>query len=495
MQHIRSSLPAEVSAILDRATVASAAYGDFDRAKVSRIVEAVARVADEHSERLGHWAAEETGFGVAEHKVAKNRNTVREFMRQYGSENYCDHRIDRDAKILRTPRPAGVIFGVTQSTSPTAAVIFKVLSALLTRNVIVISPHPAAKHVCHETIRLLATAAESAGAPRDVIQAIEDPNIPLVEAVMGDTRTRLILATGGAGVVRSAYRSGRPALGVGPGNPPIVVDETADLRLAAKGMVESKTFDNSVLCTADSAVFAVESIAATLQEYLRAEGAHVCGPDETRRLRDYIWPAGIFNTKAVGRTALELAEAAGLRVPFGTRVLVTPFNEVDESEWLTHEKLCPVLAFQSVANFEMAMSNAKKMLSIVGAGHSAGIYSTNPQRVLDYSYELPVYRVAVNVSASLHNAGIGTHLPVTMSVGTGYLGGSSSADNLNPEHLVQWNQTAYSADPAVEFPDFSSLRRSNATNGTSPAADGDILLELRRIVLEELHSLLRPNHG
>lgn len=489
-----SYIPQHVNEILDRGTVAAAAFANFDHRQVQKIVTEVARISEQHSERLAYLAAEETGFGVAKDKVEKNLNTVREFMRQYGNQNYCDHRVDESAKILRTPRPAGLIFAVTQSTSPTAAVFFKVLCAMITRSAILISPHPSAKRVSVEAAELLARAAENAGAPRDVIQIIAEPSIPLVEAVMGDDRVRLVVATGGLGVVQAAYRSGTPALGVGPGNPPIVVDETADLRAAAKGIIASKVFDNSILCTTDSVVFAVQSIADSLLNELRTEGAYICNPIETDKVRSYVYPGGTLNTQAVGRTAVELAEKSGISVPVGTTALVTPFTQVVDEEPFTHEKLCPVLGFHVVPDFQTGLERAKAMLGFVGAGHSAGIYSTDAQRVLDYSYALPVYRFAVNTSACLSNAGIGTHLPVTMSIGTGLLGGSASAENLNPEHFVQWAQTAYASDQTVRFPEFSGMKRSEWTHPRNTQdPNSEILADLRRIVLEELQNLMRTN--
>ncbi len=488
MSQTSPEVPAYVGDMLDRATAAAAEFAEFEYPQVRRILDAVARVGEQNAERLGHLAAEETGFGVAEDKVTKNFATIRQMMQEYAGKNYCDHRVDTEKKILLTPRPAGVIFGVTPSTGATAAIFFKVMSALISRNAIIISPHPAGKRVGAETVALLARAAEEAGAPKGAVQVLAEPTIPLVEAVMADRRTRLVLATGGGPVVSAAYHSGTPAFGVGPGNPPCIVDETADIAQAAENIYASKIFDNSILCTAESVVFAVESIAPRLLNELQARGSYICSREETQRLRDYAWPGGKFNAKVVGRFAVDIAKDAGFQVPAGTRVLIAQFDDVVDEEPLTHEKLSPILGFNVVPDFDTARRRAVELVRIVGLGHSAAIHSNDPQRVLDLSYELPTYRVAVNVPSCLGNAGIGTNLPITMSVGTGYLGGSSSEQNINPDLLVQWSSTVYSSDPSVRFPDFTHLRHERG--GGTALNSQNLTEDLRRIVLEELQNLI-----
>jgi acyl-CoA reductase-like NAD-dependent aldehyde dehydrogenase len=467
---------------------------------VHRIVRAVAAAAEEHAERLGHEAVKETGFGVAADKVTKNQMIVRGFMKEYGNDDYCGHRVDSVAKIVEVPKPAGVIFALTPSTAPVATAYFKVLAAMLTRNAIVISPHPAAANVTAEAARVLGEAATAAGAPRHAIQVLAKPTIPVVEALMGDERTKLVVATGGGAVVRAAYRSGTPALGVGPGNPPVVVDETADLAQAAAKIVNSKAFDNSVNCTAESVLFAVASIVGTLRGHLERNDAYICDEAETQKIRDYAYPGGNFNAKVVGRTALDVARGAGVRVPQGTRILVAPIDRIADDEPLTHEKLCPVLAMRVVPDFSEALHEADALVRIVGVGHSAVIHTTDPQRILDYATALPVHRIAVNTEGSLGNAGWTSNTPLTMSVGTGFIGGSSTADNVTPGHLVQWSRTTYAADSSEPFPDFTRLRARNlqsvtgADNLAGNLSDEQIRTfirdDLRRIVLEELRDLI-----
>lgn len=511
-------LIARAGTALQRAQWAAGTFAKYEAGHVTRIVRAVAQVAHDHAQDLAEKAVKETGFGVVEDKVAKNRALSRGFVEAYATADFSSPRLDPDNKMIHTPKPAGVIFALTPSTSPVAALYFKVLSALLTRNAIVISPHPRTAQTCTEAAELLSLAATVAGAPDGVIQILREPTVPLIEATMADHRVNLILATGGAAVVKAAYRSGTPALGVGPGNAPVVVDETANVEAAARHIVASKTFDNSVLCTAESVLIAVQSVAKPLLEQLRRHGGHVCSPSETEQLRQLVFPDGRFNTDIVGISAPEIAKRAGFTTGGSTRLLLTPITHMLPEEVLTREKLSPILAVREVEDFDRAVLEAKSLLRIVGIGHSAVLHSETPQRVLDFSTALPVHRISVNAPGSLGNAGLGTTLPVTMSVGTGFAGGSSSGDNLSPEHLVQWNRTAYSDDPAVKFPQFSGLAPSQrfdpgtrvpphpvpsnardaarpavlaaTSNGSETSAPDSFREELRRIVLEELRELI-----
>jgi acyl-CoA reductase-like NAD-dependent aldehyde dehydrogenase len=362
---------------LERAEIAGRAFADYNREQVMRIVRAVAAAAEENAERLAQEAVRETGLGVVADKVTKNLAIARHFVSESGHLDFCGHRVDVGAKVVSVPKPPGVVLAVIPSTSPVAALYFKVLCALLTRNAVVVSPHPLAAQTGVEATRVLAAAATSAGAPADVIQVLPKPTIPLVEAMMADKRTKLVLATGGGPVVQAAYRSGTPAIGVGPGNPPVVVDETADLANAAASIVDSKVFDHSVLCTAESVLLQVGSVASTLQAHLEQNGAYVCSPAETQKIRSFMYPGGKFNTKVVGRSAADIARSASIRVPQTARILVTPINRVAEDEPLTHEKLSPVLAMRTVSDFAQAIREARALSSTARTRN--GCWTSRPQ--------------------------------------------------------------------------------------------------------------------
>ena len=287
--------------MLERAQWAASAYRSYDGAAVARIVAAVAAAGHDAAERFAAAAVAETGMGVVADKVVKNRACSRGIVEHYADHDYASPRVDPGAKIVEVSRPAGVVLALTPTTNPVATVYFKTILALMTRNAIVIAPHPRAKRCSADAAVLLAEAAVAAGAPDGVVQVVDEPSIPLIESMMADPRTDVIVATGGPGVVRAAYSSGNPALGVGPGNVPVFVDATADVASAARRIVDSKAFDNSVLCTNESVLIAEEAVAERLKAEMTRAGAHFLDPDATRRLRDYMFAGGSLNTDVAGR--------------------------------------------------------------------------------------------------------------------------------------------------------------------------------------------------
>jgi len=460
---------AQAGHMLERARWAARAYAEYDRGSVEAIVHAVAEAGYAEAERFAAAAVAETQMGVAAHKVVKNQACSRGIVEHYRGEDFVTPRIDTARKIVEVPRPAGVVLALTPTTNPVATVYFKTLLALMTRNAVVICPHPRAKQCSAEAARLLADAAVAAGAPDGIVQVVDEPTIPLVEALMGDERTDVIVATGGTGVVRAAYSSGNPALGVGPGNVPVLVDASADVAAAARRIVDSKAFDNSVLCTNESVLIAEESIAESLRSALTRAGAYVLGEDEAQRLRAYMFPDGHLNTDVVGRDASWIAGQAGLRVTPKTRVLVAPFDMVVTEEVLAHEKLSPVLGFTTVADAARGIRAARAVVRIGGAGHSAAIHSENPHVITEYAAQVPVLRVSVNVGNSTGSAGLDTNLDPSMTIGTGFVGRSSIGENLRPHHLLNWTRIAYNSDPAVAMPEFGGISPWHAPAGPVPA--------------------------
>ena len=451
--------------MLERASWAARAFATYDRASVLRIAEAVAQVAEDNAQKYAEWAVRETGFGVVEHKVIKNRLCSRGILDTYRDHDYVSPRVDAERKMVEVPRPAGVILALTPSTNPVSTVYFKILLALLTRNAIVISPHPFAKESCSDAARVLGEAAVAAGAPDGVVQVVEEPSIPLIDALMTDERTSVIVATGGVPVVRAAYSSGTPAIGVGPGNVPVLVDATADPAKAARRIVDSKSFDNSVLCTNESVLIVTEQAATALLRHLKQAGAYLLAPDERDRVAAMLFPGGRFDIRFVGKDASWIAAEAGLRVPNRTRVLLAPFDLVVPEEPLAHEKLCPVLGLVRVPTARRGIDAARAVLRLSGRGHSAAIHSTDPQVIMEYGAAVEVLRVAVNVGNSLGSAGLETNLAPTMTIGTGFFGRSSVGENLHPSHLVQWTRLAYNRDPAEPFGDFTGLIPWQASAG------------------------------
>jgi len=321
----------------------------------------------------------------------------------------------------------------------------------------------------------------------------------------------VILATGGGPMVRAAYSSGTPAIGVGPGNAPVYVDPDADQAAAARRIVDSKAFDNSVLCTHESVLISLEDNRGRLDRALRAAGAHVCSTAEVAKLRAWLFPEGHLNTGAVGKSAVWIAEQAGFRVVPSIRVLVAPIEQVGHDEPLTREKLSPVLAWAVAESFERATGMAQMILRMVGAGHSAAFHGEDPQKAMDFAAALSVYRVVVNAPCSQGAAGFATHLPPSFMIGTGYFGRSSVGENIGPQHLVHWTRLAWNADAAVRMPDMSGVSvpfegpeansrgapasarpRPVAVPAPSAAEAGGMDRELlRQIIVQELRELTR----
>ena len=510
---------AQAGHLLERARWAARAYADYDQAAVSAIVSAMADAGYAAAERFAEAAVTETEMGVAAHKVIKNRACSRGILEHYRGEDLISPRIDTARKIVEIPRPAGVVLAITPTTNPVSTVYFKVILSLMTRNAVVVAPHPRAKQCSADAARVLAEAAVNAGAPDGIVQVIDEPSIPLVEALMADERTDVIVATGGTGVVRAAYSSGNPALGVGPGNVPVFVDASADINAAARRIVDSKAFDNSVLCTNESVLIAEESIAERLRAALTRNGAHVLDPDDAQRLREFMFPFGHLNTDVVGRDAAWIAGQTGLRVTPKTRVLIAPFEHVVDEEVLTHEKLSPVLGMTTVADAERGIRAARAVVRIGGVGHSAAIHSETPSVITDFAAQVPVLRVSVNVGNSTGSSGLETNLPPSMTLGTGFVGRSSLGDNLRPHNLMNWTRIAYNSDSGVAMPNFAGItpwrspagpvpeypRASNERDGapqprhngypvvsraSEPGLDA-LRAELRQLVVEELAQLIK----
>ena len=482
--------------MLGRARWAATAFAGFDRERTRRIVESVAEVAYQNAERYAELTVEETGMGVAEHKRRKNEACSRGILERYGADDYVSVRVDAGAKIVSVPKPAGVVLALTPSTNPIATVYFKVLLGLMTRNAVVVSPHPFARRVCAEAVHALAAAAVAAGAPDGCLQVVEEPTIPLIEALMADSGVDVIVATGGTAVVRAAYRSGNPSLGVGPGNVPALVDASADIAAAARCLADSKAFDNSILCTNESVAIVEERAADALERELERNGAHVLDAEEADRARATLYPGGRIETSLAGKDAAQLAQAAGIRVPGGTRVLVAPFPLVVPEEPLATEKLFPLLGLVRVPDAARGIAAARALLRIGGAGHSAVIHSRDPRTILAYGAAVGVLRVAVNAPGSTGSAGLDTNLAPTMTVGTGFFGRSSLTENLQPRHLLQWTRLAYAADAAEPFGDFTGLQPWSARPEPAPVvvpADGGDQVsreDVRRMILDELRELV-----
>jgi acyl-CoA reductase-like NAD-dependent aldehyde dehydrogenase len=337
----------------------------------------------------------------------------------------------------------------------------------------------------------------------------------LIDHIMKSPKINVILATGGTPMVRAAYSSGNPAIGVGPGNAPVLVDATADIDLAAKRIVESKSFDNSILCTNESVVVAEQAIADRLLASLRGAGAYVAKPEEVDQLRELLFGLGSFNIDVLGKSAGEIGQKAGLRVPANARIIVAEIDRVGIDEPLSKEKLCPVLGFIRAEHADAAITVSRALVRLSGAGHSAAIHSHNPQTILKYAATVKALRIAVNAPCSQGAAGFSTHLAPSFTIGTGFFGRSALGENVEPKHLVNWTRIAYNEEAGEKFDSFDGLELSfpestilgreapislgvlqEGAERHQPAAGGNddvaaLREEIRRMVLEELRHALR----
>jgi acyl-CoA reductase-like NAD-dependent aldehyde dehydrogenase len=491
----------QVDTVLERARWAAREFATLDRTRTLAIAKAVAEAGASRAAHYGEWAVRETGFGVAEHKAIKNEMTTTGFYAHYKDRDFVGKRVRAKDKIVEVARPAGVVFALVPSTNPISTVNFKIMSALMTRNAIVISPHPAAKECSIDAIDFLSDAACRAGAPDGAIQVVRQPTLPVIDCMMRSEKVDVILATGGTAMVRAAYSSGNPAIGVGPGNAPAFVDSSADLAQAAKRIIDSKSFDNSILCTNESVVVAEQAIADELLRHMARAGAYLCSEAERDRLRDYLFGDKGFNLEALGKPATLIAQKVGISVPDATRVLLAPIDRVQRDEPLAREKLCPVLGFFRASDRAHGIAVSRTLLRVVGGGHSAAIHSRDSATILAFGASVRALRVVVNSPCSQGAAGFGTNLPPTFTIGTGYFGRSSVGENVGPEHLINWTRIAYNADPEEAFGDFTGLepwtqseqRPTPATSPSEAPAGAEILDmhdEIRRIVLEELREML-----
>ena len=511
----KAGLLGKADLVLERARWATSIFERYDIQTTIQIVKAVSDAAFEMAEEFAGKAVQETGFGIKEHKKIKNEMASRYLFNYYVEQDFVNPRVNEERKIVEIPRPAGVIFALIPSTNPIATVNYKIILALLTRNAIVISPHPAAQSCSYEAVQRLIHAAEKAGAPEGIIQVLQSPTIPMVEAFMTSPKTNVILATGGTPMVRSAYSSSNPAIGVGPGNVPVYVDSTANIKMAAQRIINSKSFDNSVLCTNESVLITVPEAENSLKLALKANKAHICSKEDTDLLRRFLFHPGGFNVEAIGRSATWIANECGIRLPSETKVLIAPISQIGVEEELSKEKLCPVLSYHVANDEKQAFAQARAVLRLSGAGHSAAIHAESEKTILNYSSHVEVYRVVVNAPSSQGAAGLDTNLAPTFTVGTGYFGRSSIGDNIGPQHLVHWTKVAYNRDEKVVFGNYheigkdfpgplpeakiEGLRPSSQKQPTkmnqNSVESAEIRKEIRRLISEELKDLLGKNNG
>ena len=414
-------------------------FAAYTQEQVDKIFKAAATAADKARIPLAKMAVEETGMGVVEDKVIKNHYASEYIYNAYKNTKTCGV-IEEDPVygIKKIAEPIGLIAAVIPTTNPTSTAIFKTLLALKTRNAIIISPHPRAKGCTIAAAKLVLEAAVKAGAPEGIIGWIDVPSLELTNLVMRDAD--IILATGGPGMVKAAYSSGKPALGVGAGNTPVIIDDTADIRLAVNSIIHSKTFDNGMICASEQSVTVLESVYQAVKDEFQYRGCYFLKGDELDKVRKTIIINGALNAKIVGQKATTIAEMAGVKVPENTKILIGEVESVDISEEFAHEKLSPVLAMYKAKTFDEALAKAEQLVADGGYGHTSSLYiNTNEkEKMAKHAAAMKTCRILVNTPSS--HGGIGDlynfKLAPSLTLGCGSWGGNSVSENVGVKHLI-----------------------------------------------------------
>lgn len=415
-------------------------YATYTQEQVDKIFLAAATAANKQRIPLAKLAVEETGMGVVEDKVIKNNYASEYIYNAYKNTKTCGViEENKEYGIKKVAEPIGVIAAVIPTTNPTSTAIFKCLIALKTRNAIIISPHPRAKKCTIEAAKIVLEAAIEAGAPEGLIEWIDVPSLDMTNTLMKEAD--IILATGGPGMVKAAYSSGKPALGVGAGNTPAIIDDTADVILAVNSIIHSKTFDNGMICASEQSVIAVDSIYDAVKREFAYRGCYFLKGDELDKVRKTIIINGSVNAKIVGQPAAKIAEICGVTVPEGTKILIGEVESVDISEEFAHEKLSPVLAMYHAADFEDALSKAEHLIADGGYGHTSSVYlnvTTCQDKIHEFYERMKTCRVLINTPSS--QGGIGDlynfKLTPSLTLGCGSWGGNSVSENVGVKHLL-----------------------------------------------------------
>jgi acetaldehyde dehydrogenase (acetylating) len=417
----------------------------FSQEQIDAIVEAVAKAGWDNAQQLGKMAQEETGFGRAEDKTIKNQfasKAVHDYIRNMKTVGII--REDPQNKIMEIAVPMGVIAALIPSTNPTSTVIYKALIALKTGNAIVFSPHPSALRCILETVRILRDAAQQAGCPAGAIGCMELLTMESTQELLKHPDVALILATGGNAMVKAAYSSGNPAIGVGPGNGPAFIERSADIPLAVKRILDSKTFDNGTICASEQSIVTEECIRDQVIAELTRQGAYFLDEESKQKVGAILMREnGTMNPRVVGRSPQVVAQLAGIQIPPGTRVLVAHETKVGAKYPFSKEKLCPVLAFYTEPDWVAACERCIEILHHEGVGHTLMIHSNNEEIIKEFALKKPVSRLLVNTPGALGGIGATTGLIPSLTLGCGAVGGSSSSDNIGPEHLLNIRRVGY----------------------------------------------------
>jgi acetaldehyde dehydrogenase (acetylating) len=442
---------AEARALAQRAKQAWLALAEFSQDQIDAIVDAMAAAATAQADALARMAVEETGYGVVADKVQKNlfaSQKVYTFIKPMKTVGVIARH--EDTRVVDIAEPFGVVAAVVPSTNPTSTAIYKILIAIKARCAIVLSPHPSAVKCITRVAEIMNEAATRAGAPSGSINWMTTVTLEGTQELMRHRDVAVILATGGMGLVRSAYSAGKPAYGVGPGNAPAYIERSADVKKAVRDIITGKTFDNGVLCSSENSVVVDEAVAEEVKKEFVAAGGYFMNKAEMDAVaRVLVSPQRLPNPVLVGKSATFIAEKCGITVPSGTRVLIAPLEGVGRDYPLSIEKLCPVLSFYIVRDWREGCERCKQILRYGGMGHTMSIHSKNEQVILEFGLKKPAFRIIVNSPTTLGSIGLTTGLDPAMTLGCGGYGGNITSDNISPRHLLNIKRLAYELSPVA----------------------------------------------
>ncbi|HEL1907826.1 TPA: acetaldehyde dehydrogenase (acetylating) [Streptococcus suis] len=420
----------------------------FSDEQIDAILKNIVKAVETNAYYLADLAVEETGFGKLEDKAFKNyaaSTLLYDEIKEYQTSGILQ--FDEKNKIFKVAEPMGLILGITPSTNPTSTIIYKSMVSIKARNAIVFAPHPSAKRCSVAAAELVRKAAVEAGAPESIVGCVMNPTLESTNELMHSKDIALIIATGGPGMVKAAYSSGKPAIGVGAGNSPAYIEKTADVKKAISNIVASKTFDNGTICASEQAIICEEANKDQVLQELKAQGCYLMTKEETDKVCQILFRGNshgcnpAMNPKFVGQSAIKIAEAAGISVPSDTNILVGPQVGVGQGNPLSFEKLTTVLGFYVVKDWEEACALSIKLLQN-GIGHTMSLHTGDPDMIFRFSSK-PASRILINTGGSQGGTGISTGLPIAFTLGCGTDGGSSVSDNLTPEHLINIKTVAY----------------------------------------------------
>ncbi|MEB3343360.1 bifunctional acetaldehyde-CoA/alcohol dehydrogenase [Okeania sp.] len=431
----------QLEELIQRVKIAQQKYATYTQEQVDYIFKKAALAANAARIPLAKMAATETGMGLIEDKVIKNHFASEIIYNKYKNEKTCGIiEEDKSFGFQKIAEPVGILAGIVPTTNPTSTAIFKSLITLKTRNAIIFSPHPRAKKCTTAAAKVVLEAAVAAGAPEDIIGWIDEPTLPLSQQLMQHSEIKLILATGGPGMVKAAYSSGHPSLGVGAGNTPALIDETADIKMAVSSIILSKTFDNGMICASEQSVVVVDSVYDTVKQEFIDRGAHFLTPEEKDKLRSKIIVNGRLNAEVVGQTVQKIAEMAGFSIPETTRVIIGEVEDINKEEPFAYEKLSPILAMYHASTFEEAVDKSESLVEFGGRGHTAALYTSpaNTEHIKRFEDTVETARVLINTPSSQGAIGdiYNFRLDPSLTLGCGTWGGNSVSENVEPHHLL-----------------------------------------------------------